>query len=935
MVVETLTPTPNFRHLVTIEGWVLSGHETRDLTLLFQGKEITVKPNIARPDILEKHPTYPSQIAGFRVTLDTFAYFQNTIFKLRAKDGFGQTVEHLGAIRKDEETTFGFIDGPKNLAHLETGQMFSGWFFTKGKSKILVKQENRILGEATFVANTSIVPAELAYQANDPLSWVFSYNEPFEETTDGRLNFCFYENDQLVHEETLHFNRLAIEEFVIFETDFTQLEINDKPLTVVGHYVSANPQPLQIKIGSLLPIAMDSSLFRPDLAERYPYLSDLNIGFEATFDLSELPPGTHTLTSQILSISSRSVFETKEVLGQLSFVKKKTVWVDPLIEGDLLSKDVFFKELKQNMVSVIQDYVGKGVENEAQLIAQTNELFTGDIMPARNDWVILSNILNELAKIKEFSVGYDLFLEDVSDSLGVSDLVQIKQFVDYIQTLKPQKSEVTVELGAPGTYTMTSLQATSSNQFKSSVTLNWTNNVLSHPNATIRFTDSPSEDIASYFLRLTAGSYQLNQKYNLSDPRLFTQPLYWANWFGEGNQQVSFTAQVQSIDKRGNYSDIGSMTARYPANTVIPTTPGTYVLEWQINNGPWIRLTETKNTTFTQTIGWNTYGPATYRIKAIDKHNQYETPWFYSNAVTINNEAPFPSKPNPSVKTDYNSAVLSWPACAYADYYRAYAGTNMNTASTNGQYTWTYGLSSTVNNLAENTNYTFTVEAVNKRGNVVSTCAGKTKNRTPKTLNLNGSGVKTYRGAYHFTNYYNNITWYGAGWRSENEVIQGEWIDYYKTGFQWRTSGSGYWSWHDQAWGINTGYYIVDYSKLRSTLKNKQIQSVTLKMRRGGGNHGWSTGNPIHWISHNETSTTKSGGRGATFGALLSQVSVDANNYVTISDNNTKLLIQRIVDGSATGFGLYKEYNGSKVRMDKAYMRFLNYLTISVTYIDK
>ena len=74
------------------------------------------------------------------------------------------------------------------------------------------------------------------------------------------------------------------------------------------------------------------------------------------------------------------------------------IWSDSLQYGELLSRTIFLDEIKANIGWLLEDYKGKGVENEAEWQTKTATLFTGIVIPSRADWTILTEVLRELAE---------------------------------------------------------------------------------------------------------------------------------------------------------------------------------------------------------------------------------------------------------------------------------------------------------------------------------------------------------------------------------------------------------------------------------------------------------------------------------------------------------------------------------------------------------
>lgn len=928
---------------LTITGWALSSPRLVRQQVIIDNKTYDLTTGIHREDIHEIYPEYNQPDAGFEFVFNTFNLTDDILLRFLFEDENGRQVTHTLAITRKGAGMAGDMTTGIGLGGIKASNTLTGWFLSKStKTRVRVYLDDNPIGDATLnIESNKISLANPEYMDSEP-GWTFTFDGSNISQGNHVLRIEFVSSGQSSFSLIYNVRKSMLEEKLVIESNSLENAEESDTITVSGYYLSETPSTnLRCKIGELEPFFMEVGISRPDLEDKFPEYEHSAFGFDIAFDASLLSPGTNTLTfsKEAPAITTRAKMaiasKTQElIIASLPVSKKKTSWTDNILEGDVPSKSIFFDELKTNLISVIQDYAGAGIENEQNLISQVNTLFIGEIIPSRNDWEIISSVLNHLATVKELGNGYNYFLSDIEDSLGVSDLEKIKNFLDYIQTLGPDKSSVAISMPQPTMYDTVNVSASSNDNFTSNVTINWSVQPITPAEGTISFSDGTIEDIESYVLRIAAGSFEDVKKFSKTDSKSYKLSLNWHKWFDVLTQPVNLIAEVQSIDKRGNYSEIGSQNQSYPSTVKIPAGPKEYVVEWQINSGKWTQLSVTKNLTASQTLAYNTYGPAQYRVKTRDLNSGLETAWAYSNKVTLNNKAPKPGKPAPSGTGDYNFVNVQWKAVAHADYYEIYNGYSYDEAKKKNQYIKTTGLTARISNLNENTTHRITVRAVNISGFTEGSCQIRTKQRTPKTKTWGLEGVQTYRGGYTFKSYYGYKTSHNKGWRTENEVIQGEWVDYYEYGWKWRTGG-GYWSWSDQAWGINTGYYIIDTADIRNTLKNKRIQSVTIELKREGTNHGWGTGHPIHWVSHNVTSTKRSGERPGVFGALKSEVEIDRNGISKITDKNTKTLITRIVDGNAAGFGLYKDYKGQKVRMDKAYMRFTKYLKVSVTYFDQ
>ena len=326
-------------------------------------------------------------------------------------------------------------------------------------------------------------------------------------------------------------------------------------------------------------------------------------------------------------------------------------WEHTAQAGELLYRERLLGEIKAHMISVIKDYAGAGIENEAVLVAQTETLFTGEIIPTRDDWETLNTVLRELSTVKEQGQMYEEFIQDVSDSLGVSDLEKIKNFIDYIQGLAPLAITANITLDNPEWYTIENLRD-STTDFWDNTTLNWnlSNNYLKKPQAHINIVPSLSEDIEEYFISITAGSYTNEVRRLARDTSPYVLTLDWLKWFSRSQMRnARLDLQIRTIDKRGNQSIFNAFQT-YPSQVVIPQGVQRYEVDYRRDGLNWQRIGQSTARAFTYAPP-KIDGTITYRVRALDISGSY-TPW----AETTPRFVHFIPKPkNPTIEIGFNN----------------------------------------------------------------------------------------------------------------------------------------------------------------------------------------------------------------------------------------------------------------------------------------
>ena len=634
-------------------------------------------------------------------------------------------------------------------------------------------------------------------------------------------------------------------------------------------------------------------------------------------------------------------------------------WNSRTSAGDVLYRDQLLGEIKTNMINVISDYKDLGVNNELALIARTNTLFTGDVIPSRKDWETLNYVLKELSTVKEQGQMYNHFIRDVSDSLGISDLEKIKEFIDYIQTLPPITASIRIQMDAPEMYGVTNLRDSTTDNW-AHTNLNWglSSNYLKKPQARISFTSSSSEDISKYVMNITAGSFSQRIERSATNTSTHTLELDWLNWFPVSQlKNVKLTVNLEVIDKRGNTTET-TQSATYPASVVIPQGIDYYEVGYQLDGKNWKVTGRPKVTTHRFKMP-RINGNYTWWARAHDKSGT-KSKWVETPPRWIRYIPDPPAKPSPTVTTTVREAIISWKPVARAEYYEVWHGGEgwaKDNNNKNGNRYWSRvnagsTLRVTHQKMNEGKKYTWYVRAVNEGGSNTGSVAATQKKYTVKTKTYRPTGTNVWRGGYHriWKNW--SKTWYGAKWRysnskKHNNIYQGAWHDANWGGWAARSGGS-YWAHGGQKWGNNASYIYFDYDKIRKDLKGKNIQSVTITLTRKNSIHGWATGKPLYLYNHNKT-TAQGPGNIDMYRRNRTRVS-RSNQEVTqhikfargqtevVVNQNTKQLWQNIINGHMKGLGIVYYYganfNSNPPVAPVNYMYFNGNIKVDVKYKD-
>ena len=920
---------------VLVRGWALDYAGIKEVRVSINNsasytKAITGQP---REDVYKTYPEYGEHNAGFTLDLEVFNMYDTFTVNIQAIGGSGQRVFHNVVVKRNNDLMTGVLDGPAENSFVLKNQKVRGWVLSKkGIDSVGVYLDNVFKGNATLGESRPDVAN--VYPVFKDSNSGFNYDLSTVGLSVGEHTLKLIFTDKSVPARTYHFERKIkkpnLSKFVNVETPASDGKVEGITL-VQGYYMTTNvPPTITVQLNNLPPIQAEVGISRQDIFELYPEYENLNVGWSATIDANSLPAGNHMINVVVYGVDETVTRESIPVRVTT------TTWKDTAKPGDVISRKKILDEIKENLINVITDYSYLGINNEPKMIADVQSLFTGQVIPARKDWNILVYVLKELATIKERGQEYKNFIKDVQDSLGLSDLLKIREFINYIQQLAPDESESVVVLENPRIYKMTSIDLTSPDQYKKSIVLNWTNEELVNTNANVKITESPMEDVQQYQVEFDAGSFHKQQIILPKDiSKNIVVPLKWQNWYDELSvTKAALRVQTTVIDRRGNPSLLTNVSKSYPVSIAIPLGIKEYVVEYSINNAPWIELARTKNKTYTHMIPEVT-GPTAYRVKAIDKNPLVDIGYVQSRTVYLEFLPPIPAAPNPRGIGNYTDVVVKWPAVAYAEYYIVYNGFNENYVKNNlNNIQWfkTTNLTATLTRMNENTWHDVTVRAVNRAGSRQTTIRVKTKQKTPIAAEFWANGAVVWRGPYRIRFPWGYGSWNGAGWRHDtNELLQGEWVEGPPNSYAWRQSGA-YQAYQGQAWGNNLSCAVFDTNRIRNVVGGRRIHSVEITLWRAGSEHGWPKGQPMLLCSHNKSNGSKSGPAPFMYNLTNSGISVVRGQEVTVNNGNTINLLNRILDKSSAGIGLYKEYHGSKVQQDKAYLRFQPKMRIIVRY---
>lgn len=652
-------------------------------------------------------------------------------------------------------------------------------------------------------------------------------------------------------------------------------------------------------------------------------------------------------------------------------------WYDRVKEGDLVRSDYVLDEIKLNMVNVIKDYAGSGIENEDELIEEANSLFTGDFVPSARDWDLIKHLLSELATVKELGKITNEFLKGINDTLGASDLIEIKDFIDYIQTLSPVTATLEVSLFDPKNYFLEKpIDSTTDNW--DHATVSWE---LRNPPKTdrcvIEIIPSKSEDVKEYRLNINSGTFQKTVTLTNKDSLTHEFDAYFTQWYPlKDLDKVSVSVSVDVIDKRGNVTTSVHPPVSYPKSVQIQSGVSKYQLQYQKDGSAWKTIIETPN----KTHKWDMpreNGTYRYRVSAIDKNGkgygalggngQYT--YAYSEPRYIQFIPDPPGRPVIDATSTWHTITAKWKQVARAEYYEVWhdgshgshkdKGLKWAKDNTTGKKVYykkvlsTQKLEVEMMEFGENTKNPILVRAVNEGGSSDASKTVLTKKRTVRTNTYVSTGVRVWETGYARILQNKTRTTFKDRWIPADDLIQGEWVDADWNGGWACGRGDGYCAYGGQKWGNHMNFIFFDTLKMRADLGGTEVVSVEFEVtRRNTKGHGHSVATPLYiygikrWNNgsvslsedfnlYHHTNTLVNFKNQSP----ITNVKFDWGETEKFSNDKTKAYLNSILSGRYTGLGIAKYYgntiNSDGPIADVAFIRLKPVIKMRVTYKEK
>lgn len=587
-------------------------------------------------------------------------------------------------------------------------------------------------------------------------------------------------------------------------------------------------------------------------------------------------------------------------------------WSHTPREKDVVVRNTYFAEIKSNLKRV---FIDMKVYDDTYL-SMVDDLFLGEMVPARDDFYNLEGIVNFLGQTISQRGNYQID-ELVLDTLGASDIKKIQSYISSLYSITPEPpTDVAMSLTEPDMYGMATL--TGAYRVQVHVDLNWDSERLNPWKGSISFNSlSPSDDVLYYQCSLeygpTANPIRSNLYYRADGLTGKSFPIA-IGWDGRSGHDARIQFTIQAVNDLGSSSSPLMITKNFDTSSGIPLGVDYYTVEMQRKavgvtepekKGIWHDMYEGpyKNQTFTLD---GTDAAVFFRVGVTDKSG-WQSAWMYYGP--INFDAPtdptIPVRPKCTWTATKSTVTVKWLAIPNALTYEWKMWSH-------GTSKKQIGLTFTQEELASNESYTFYVRAINKAGVagdwttvVAKTSAAGSTTPTPTPGNPTPTPTPTETVKIWDSN--GSRSWrLKYGWRTDNTLVyQGEWSN----------------------WGVHKGLWLFDEDAIRARIAGKTIKKVRVWMQRDSAQHGvYGDGKPTVWL-HNKRIINTSDPEPAFTDMHQSSLgySLGESGWFEVP----KAYAEKIRDSQACGFGVYVNNRGAS-----PYLQFKGAAKIEITFLE-
>lgn len=628
-------------------------------------------------------------------------------------------------------------------------------------------------------------------------------------------------------------------------------------------------------------------------------------------------------------------------------------------KGETVKKTSRFDEIKDNLLTLLDNYTGV----PGSLRTTVDSLFIGSIVPSKRDFRNLQTVIQFIGQKEGITYktstttsgatkyevilsptparNYDTtdpvfspFAEEfnpeiapgaldvvswVSDSLGVSDIEKVVQYINYLTTIAPKPiKELSFSVPSTSMYEVFNVASASAGVEDKTIDVSWSVEDINNTHAKVLFKNlSPSTDLWFYDCEFAYGpngqfkSRVFMRPEDVTDVSGVDERLFETNWNGLFNTATIGQALLQfdmaAVDHYGNISPVRGVSKTFGSNFKVPIGVQSYQLEVQRTDigatsysvgGTWYPKYSGSRSATTYTLSGGE-GKLWHRVKAIDKSG-LESVWAYETSSVLFDPLQPPGKVS-NFRADnigLSQVGLYWSPTPTATEYQIYKwltpgtevmrGTGSGNSTTRG--TWATGLS-------PNTSYNFYIRAGNAKGwGPWASISTKTKDYPV---------IEKIWKSVHSHSWSDKYGWMADQGVGHTHIYQGQW---------------------NGQTGNYKGLWYFDYDSIRSAISGKEIVGIWIECTRIRA--GYSTANAARFWTHNRNRDSwyynHNAGPGSLSGGSLNSsylFSIDEKQWVPLPTSYAEW----IRDGKATGIAIH-EPDGNP------YLKFDNNARIKIKY---
>lgn len=571
---------------------------------------------------------------------------------------------------------------------------------------------------------------------------------------------------------------------------------------------------------------------------------------------------TYEWTVTVTSSDGTTATSSKQKFKYSSITESPLDWPEgpypyEYIGTEYAGSRAYFTDIRENAVLVLTSYATSSKSDQA-LLKKAGELFTGDIVPSRDDFVALEEIIHFIAtKEEEVKNQVD---ELVFDGLGAEDIHKIYGFFNTLAKSNPDSSpSASLSFSNIVPLKMTSGKASNNGDADLTIDVSWASNSVQQASCTMTIGPDPGVNISYYRIIFSSGYNDFVVKQTLyyrrqdivSMGRKIAAPCEHPNYHHlSKTKKARYRIDIQATTTR--LANSPSYGATYsPAD--IPIGIEKYQVRAQrrdLNNKQvvkdWYDIYNGPKKAYTHTVAESATGTYRYAVRVYDINGNVSAFYYIDDYIKIDPLKP-PAAPKPTISDKtVSSLTVKWAAVAKADSYEIQPqyGKKTTTSLT--------GLSKTYSGLDDATSYSYKVRAKNRAGySAWVTVTGKTNTKPTVSKVEKTAKTRSWRTSY-------KILYQGGGSSSPSseyrtkydnkEVFHGQWIelkDKVQDGLRVRKG---------TRWGNHKSLFFLDYQYWQKTLKGKEILSVRFYIKRKITQHGYPyDGRFLHVYTHNYT----------------------------------------------------------------------------------